>query len=281
VTDAIHRSDASSAGDAPDGPLPVVVLAGGDAGDALARSVGAPAKALVPLKGRPLGAYVLDALRDARRVGEVHWVGELDAAMRRRVDRVVPGGPRLVDSLALGVGAACSDDPDERVLIVSADLPWLTGAAVDRFVDAAGRAHDLVYPVVARDVYERAFPDLPRTWVRLAGTDVTGGNLAVARAQALRTLLPWIDLATRDRKSPLRLAARLGPATVLALLSGRASLPKLEARVSRLVGLSLHALLTDDPVLACDVDRPEHLPATLSLTPPSPGAAEARRPRPS
>lgn len=280
MTDAIHRSDAST-GDAPDARLPVIVLAGGDASDALARTVGAPAKALVPLKGRPLGAYVLDALRAARHVGDVHWVGALDAAMRRRVDRVVPGGPRLVDSLALGVGAACGDDPDERVLLVSADLPWLTGAAVDRFVEAAGRTHDLVYPVVARDVYERAFPDLPRTWVRLAGTDVTGGNLVVARAQALRTLLPWIDLATRDRKSPLRLAARLGPATLWALLTGRASLPKLEARVSRLVGLSLHALPSDDPVLACDVDRPDQLPATLSLSSPSSGAGEVRRPRPS
>jgi hypothetical protein len=116
--------------------------------------------------------------------------------------------------------------------------------------------------------------------VRLAGADVTGGNLVVARAAALRALLPWIDLATRDRKSPLRLAARLGPATLLALLAGRASLPKLEARVSRLVGLSLHALPSDDPVLACDVDRPDQLPATLSLTPSS-DAGETRHPRPS
>jgi molybdopterin-guanine dinucleotide biosynthesis protein A len=280
VTDAIPRPDAPS-DDARPSRLPVVVLAGGDAGDALARTVGAPAKALVPLKGRPLGAYVLDALRAAERVGAIHWVGPLDAAMRRRVDRVVPAGPRMVDSLALGVGAACGDDGDERLLVISADLPWLTGAAVDRFIEAAGRTHDVVYPVVTREVYERTFPGLPRTWVRLAGTEVTGGNLVSARADALRALLPWVDLATRDRKSPLRLAARLGPATLLSLLLGRASIPKLEARLSRLVGVSLHALPSDDPVLACDVDRPEQLPATLSLEPPAAAAGGARTARPS
>ena len=246
--------------------LPALVLAGGDASDELARSVGASAKALVPLKGRPLGAYVLDALRAAKRIGPIVWVGDLDAEMRSHVDAVVPSGPRLVDSLALGLGALAVHAPAERVLVGTADVPWLDGPVVDRFVDETPADADLVYPVVAREVYERAFPDLPRTWVRTAGGHVTGGNLVCGRPETLRGLLPWVDLATRDRKSPLRLAARLGPGTLLALATGRASLPRLEARISALVGWQLRALLSQDPALVCDIDRPDQLPATLSLS---------------
>lgn len=250
----------------PSDRLPALVLAGGDASDALARAVGASAKALVPLKGRPLGAYVLDALRAAKRVGPIVWVGDLDASMRAHVDVVVPGGPRLLDSLSLGLGALAAHAPSERVLVGSADVPWVDGPVVDRFVADAPDDSDVVLPVVRREVYERTFPDLPRTWVRLAGAQLTGGNLVYARPEALRDLLPWIDLATRDRKSPVRLAARLGPGTLLSLALGRASLPRLEQRLSKLVGWRLRALVSEDPSLVCDVDRPEQLPATLSLS---------------
>lgn len=249
------------------GPVTALVLAGGDASDALAAAVGAPAKALVPLKGRPLGAYVLDALRDAASVRRIVWVGAADAEMRARVDLVVPGGPRLADSLAIGLGAVAADAAEgERLLLVSADIPWLEADNVDRFVTEAGTQHDLVYPVVSRTSCEAEFPSLSRTWVRLAGGDVTGGNVLLARPDTLRALLPWVDLATRDRKTPVRLAWRLGPGVLLALLTGRATLPMLERRVGRLIGADVRAIASDDATLGSDIDRIEQLPATLRLS---------------
>ncbi len=256
----------ASLGRSPGPRVTAIVLAGGDASDVLAAAVGAPAKALVPLKGRPLGAYVLDAVLAARGVRRVIWVGALDGAMRRRVDLAIPGGPRLADSMALGTGAALPGlEEDERLLVITADVPWLRGASIDRFLADAGDDHDLVFPVVARPAYEATFPELSRTWVRLADGHVTGGNLLLAREGALRALLPWVDLATRDRKVPWRLAARLGPGMALSLALGRATLAGVERRVGRLLGLRVRALRSDDPVLGTDVDRPEHLPATLEL----------------
>lgn len=273
MNDATPDDALASDSGAPDaGPVTALVLAGGDASDALAAAVGAPAKALVPLKGRPLGAYVLDALRDAASVRRIVWVGAADAEMRARVDLVVPGGPRLADSLAIGLGAVAVEAPeDERLLLVSADIPWLGADNVDRFVAEAGTEHDLVYPVVAREACEAAFPALSRTWIRLAAGEVTGGNVLVARPETLRALLPWVDLATRERKAPLRLAWRLGPGVLLALLMGRATLPMLERRVGRLIGADVRAIASDDATLGSDIDRIEQLPATLRLS-------EGRRP---
>ena len=264
VTDAAAPSKSHE--DRRSAAVTAVVLAGGDRTDLLAARVGAPAKALVPLKGRPLGAYVLDALRDAETVRTVVWVGATDAGIRARVDVALPGGPRMVDSMALGAGAAdVLRGPDDRLLFVTADIPWLRGASVDRFVREARPGADLVYPVVGRAASEATFPGLERTWIRLADGDVTGGNLLLARPHALRLLLPWVDFATRDRKAPLRLAWRLGPGVLIRFVTGRASLAFLERRLSRLVGSEVHALLSDDPALGTDVDRPDQLPATLEL----------------
>lgn len=259
----------TGSGDGRDARVTAIVLAGGDESDLLARTVGAPAKALVPLKGRPLGAYVLDALRDARSVRRVVWVGACDAAMARSIDVAVPGGPRFVDSLTLGVGAALAGGrPGERLLLSSADVPWLRGAAVDRFVEAAGRDHELVYPVVSRAACEATFPQLRRTWIRLADGEVTGGNLLSGTPEAVIRLLPWVDAVTRARKAPLRLAAMVGPAVLVGLLSGRVTLRSLERRLGRRLGSSLRVMMSDDPTLGTDVDRPEHLPATLELSAP-------------
>lgn len=247
-----------------------IVLAGGGPTDKLARAVGAPAKALVPLKEKPLGAYVLDALLTASSVRRIVWVGATDRSMQRALigeHRIVDGGPRLVDSVALGVGAAMADAvPGERFLIVSADVPWLRGEHVDRFVASASLEADLVYPVVMRDTYERAFKDLPRTWVRLREGQVTGGNLVLGRPEALRNALPWLDLASRARKAPLQLAWRFGPVVLATVLLGQASLELLEERIGRVLGARVQAIMSLDAEVGTDVDDVSHLPATLSLS---------------
>ncbi|MDR9392590.1 MAG: NTP transferase domain-containing protein [Trueperaceae bacterium] len=258
-------------------PVTAVVLAGGGPGDALARAVGAPAKALVPLKGRPLGAYVLDALLGARHVRRIVWVGAHDAAMGRRLaaapHRVVPGGPRLLDSLTLGLGAARVDaEPDERLLLVGADVPWVEAAHVDRFV-ADARDADVVYPVVARRDYEPRFAAIPRTWVRTADGPVTGGNLVLATPDALTALLPWIDVATRLRKAPWRLAAAAGPRLLAAWAFGRITPTGVERRARTLLEVRVALAWGADPELATDVDRVDQLPATLGL--PDPDAPSA------
>lgn len=249
-------------------PVVAVVLAGGGAEDALAARLGASSKALVPLKGRPMGGYVLDAVTGAERVTHIVWVGDTTAGMRRSVDVQVGGGSTLAESLAIGLGAAETlAGPQAKLLVVTADVPWLRPTSVDRFVfEASGHATaDLVYPVVDRAVSEAVFPGHRRTWVRLRHGQVTGGNLVLATPTGLRAALPWLTYAYRHRKRPWRLAWRVGLRTLASLLLGRARDVDLARRASRLIGVPTAVLRSDDPSLAMDVDRPDDLPLTLDL----------------
>lgn len=247
-------------------PLCAVVLAGGEASDRLARTVGAPGKALVPLAGRAMGAYVLDALVGSRCVGRIVWVGHADAAMAARVDTCLPPGRRLTDSLAIGLGAALASGPKpRRVLVLSVDIPWITAEGLDAFVAGAPPRAELVYPVIDRAVMEARFPEVRRTWVRLRDGEVTGGNVVLAEPEVLVSLLPWIERATRIRKSPWLLASLLGLPAALSVLTGLASVSQLERRVGERLGVRAHAARTRDAALGNDVDRPDQLPATLEL----------------
>lgn len=252
--------------------LVAVVLAGGGHRDRLARAVGVESKAHVPLGGVPLGEYVLAALRAADSVGRTVYVGDPQGSFAGLYDVRVPAGERLVDSLALGAGAALAQAGDPRwLLIVTADVPWLTGAAVERFVAAAktltgqdGAPARLVYPIVTEADARAQFPLQDRTYAALADGRFTGGNLVLLSADAVPALLPLMERAYRNRKNPLALARLVGLGTLVKLVLGRASVPQLERRVSRLLGAPARALVSHDACLAADVDRLEQLPGTLT-----------------
>ena len=258
--------DRLPASPAPSGRLVAVVLAGGDRDDRLAKSVGAPSKALVPLRDAPMGAYVASALRASGVVDDVVWVGPTDGWVRRLVDAALPAGNRLVDSLTLGLGAAMGRDPSARYLIVTADVPWWDADGVRAFVRGAPAA-DLVYPVVAEATALARFPDQKRTFVRLADGRFTGGNAVLLSASAVPALLPFVDIAYEARKHPFALARQVGWGTLVALALGRARLAGIEDRVRALLELDARVYVSDDAAIAADVDHPEHLPATLGLPP--------------
>ncbi len=256
-----------------------VVLAGGGAEDRIARSAGAPSKALVSLDGAPMGAYVVSALRDSTVVSHVVYVGPTDDRIRPLVDHEIPAGRRMVDSLALGLGAglACASErarTDVRFLVVTADIPWWRAAGVCAFVTDAPEA-DLVYPVVEAATAEAAFPQQKRTYVRLREGRFTGGNAILLSAAAVPALLPVIDQAFSARKAPWRLASLVGVDVLWGILSGRAELAQLAERISRLLGLRGIVMVSGDAGIAADVDAPEQLGSDLRRGPP---LAELRGP---
>lgn len=234
-----------------------VLLAGGDRGERLAAQVGVASKAHIPIAGRPMAYYVLAALRQSGVIARIVHVGACPATLRKLVDAVVPSGERMVDSVALGLGAALAQRPS-RVLLATADIPWLTPQVVCDFVDRAPEA-DLVYPIIPAAVAEAQFPNQKRTYARIKEGRFTGGNLVLLRSSFAPKIIPLLEAVYRARKNPLALARLFGVDVIVELLLGRVALSKLEARAGRILGGTVRAVESRDASLGADIDKLEHL----------------------
>ncbi|HEC34609.1 MAG TPA: hypothetical protein ENI37_07825 [Chloroflexi bacterium] len=246
--------------------LTAVILAGHSAQEEdplAAYSLGRP-KGLIPIAGRPMIAYVVEALVGSRYVGPIIIVG-LPAEERLPLPGIVHhllSHGNILDNAEAGICYAFAQTPRPTgVLICSADLPLLTPAVVDQFVEEClNTSHDLYYSIVERSVMESRFPTSRRTYVRLVEGEFAGGDLLLVRAEAAtanREL--WQRLASA-RKSPIQQARMLGGLSpLIRFLARRMSLTEVEQRASRALRIRGRAVICPCPEVGMDVDKPFQL----------------------
>jgi molybdopterin-guanine dinucleotide biosynthesis protein A len=246
-----------------------LILAAGKIDPELAAVSGGVAnRALIPLHGRPMLDYVLDAVRGGM---ASHGGGRLLVAgdnLPLPPDVVaVPGGDSLVDTILSGVKALAPNET--RLLIATSDIPFLTPEAVADFLTRARQTGDaqFVYPIIRAEDCRKRFPDMKRTTLRVAEGEFTGGNLALLDPGFLHREAQVIRDAYANRKKVAALAGMLGPDLVLRLLLSRLTprvlpIPVLERAVGRLLGgATARAVISPFPEIGTDVDRPEDIAA--------------------
>lgn len=116
-----------------------VVLAGGRG-----RRLGGPAKPAIAVGGRPMLSRVLLAVTAARVrvvVGPPDLGPLVPAGVRVVLEEPAGGGP--VAALAAGLAVVPPDV--DRLVLLAADLPLLTPAAVERLLEAIGHLEGAVY----------------------------------------------------------------------------------------------------------------------------------------
>ncbi len=229
-----------------------VVLGGGDPGDPFAAAHGASVKPLIPVAGRPMALWVLEALRASGRVGRIAYVGpttpEIDALIQVRVTDT----GTLLGNLEAGLAAL---PPTNRALVVTADIPMLTGAHLADVLDHAPSEAGLVYPIVRREACDAAYPGVKRTYVRLREGTFTGGNIFLADPKLLGRFMPRLQALLAQRKNPIGLARLIGVGVLVRFLTGRLDLTQLQDKVSGILGVPARALITDHAAVGTDVDK--------------------------
>ncbi|MBX5467079.1 MAG: NTP transferase domain-containing protein [Firmicutes bacterium] len=232
--------------------MQALVLAGQPNQGALRQVADCRWEAEIPLAGRPMLEYVLDALEASREVDAVVVVGPVGS---RSGVHYVAAEAELWENLAAGFAAL--PEPSRPCLVVTADIPLITGPMIDEFIRRAPAHVDVVYPVVRREVAAARFPGTRRTYVRFREGTFTGGNLFWVRPTALLAVADRARTFFSHRKSPWRLASDLGWGVFWRLATGRLSLGELETVVGRLLGVSGKVLPFDYPEIGVDVDKVE------------------------
>jgi len=237
----------------------VILLAGGN-GDALIRNTGYATKALIPIHGKAMLEWVIEAFRRSASIRHivVAGPGELDALpAMRHVRRRVPAGRHPWQSLLHGAlyARACLQRGSVApgYLISFCDAVFLTPSVIETAIANVRETDpDVALHYVERSSLARVGTEAHRTYFQAGDRHYTGTSIYFVRR--LTTLLRFardIRVARKLRKHPSELLAalRIAPRSVddaQRILSDRLSL---DARV----------FVLEHPEAGMDVDKPEDL----------------------
>jgi CTP:molybdopterin cytidylyltransferase MocA len=236
----------------------VLILAGQREGvvDSLCASAGIEWKALLPIHGKPMTEYVLDALSQSKSVKTPYWISGID---KQLVDANLNQSPSEGGPASSVVVAAEAGIP-YPFMLTTCDHPLLTAEMVDHFISGAEASDaDFALGLAEKTVIQPAYPETKRTYLKFADRSVSGCNLFyVKNAQGLEAIRFW-QAAQHDRKKPLKLARRLGIGMLFKYASGRLSLDGAFAHASKMLGISARPVLMPYAEAAIDVDKPSDL----------------------
>ena len=249
-----------------------LVLAGErPAGDPLARALGYPRKALIPVGGEPMLARVVQTLHAAQDVERVVVCGieaRLLASHAGLCRELTTGDLSL---LAGGATPSASvlqalESLQPPLLVTTADHPLLRPHTVDEFCRRARESRcDVAVGLVRAETVRAAFPACQRTYLRFREAAYCGANLfALLTPQARRAAEAWAQVE-QHRKRPWRLIRALGIPALLRFALRRMELSEALELASARMGVAAFAVTLPYPEVAVDVDKVSDLALAESL----------------
>lgn len=231
----------------------VLILGGQREGvvDPLCAETGEARKALIPILGRPMLGYVLDALSEAKLQTPFHISGcpaHVDERLTLAPSAAGPAGSAL---------AALSDGMTFPALMTTADHPLLTADMVREFImKSQASGADFCIGLAPETIVQPAYPDVKRTYLRFADTAVSGCNLFyIANEEGLKAIEFWKD-AQHFRKQPLKLARAISLSLFWRYWRGKLSLDGALDYASKTLGIKAAPILMSFAEAAIDVDKP-------------------------
>lgn len=230
----------------------VLILAGQREGvvDPLCAEAGIDRKALIPINGRPMIDYVLDALSEAG-FAAPFYVSGLDAKHDPRLIQS-PAAPGPAGS-ALAALEAGIETP---ALITTCDHALLTAEMLSHFMlESQKTGADFCIGLADKTIIQPAYPHVKRTYLKFSDRAVSGCNLFyIANQNGVEAIRFW-RRAQQYRKRPVRLAASVGIGILLRYLSGRLTFAGAFSYASKRLKIDARPILIPIAEAAIDVDK--------------------------
>jgi len=221
-------------------------------------------KVLLPIEGKPIIQWVVDALTESGEVNLFIIVGlPSDTPIKSKQKLIfIENQNDLMKNIQAAAEKVVELDPSGMdTFLVSGDIPGLTAEMVKWLADKVknGPPMDIHYTVVARQAMERQFPGSKRTYTRFKDCEVSGGDLSVFNPRmALDPNARWRRLIDY-RKDPIKQAGVIGFDTLFLLLIRQLSLKDAERRVTRRLNICGEVIQAPYACIAMDVDKAHQL----------------------
>ncbi len=224
--------------------------------DALCTHAGVKWKALLPVHGKPMTAYVLDALDHSSGLQKPYWVSGLDV-------NLLGGGLNQspsADGPASSVVEAAQAGLPYPFLVTTCDHALLTPDMVEIFLKGAQESGaDFALGLASKSVIQPAYPETKRTYLKFKDDSVSGCNLFYVKNENGLEAIKFWRAAQHDRKKPVKLARRLGIGMLLKYVTGRLTLGGAFVHASDNLKVNAKPILLPFAEAAIDVDKPSDL----------------------
>jgi CTP:molybdopterin cytidylyltransferase MocA len=243
--------------------MTAIVLAGQRAGeDELARHANAACKAVVKIAGKPMLERVLETLMSSSSIQSIIVSGpnREKLADQNNINELIQAGhaawlPPQTSPSRSAYAVLRKLQPDEQVLMTTADHPLLSPKIVDEFCSRSiEQDADLTVGLAPYALVHDKFPAMKKTVLRFKGAELCGCNLFTFLTPAGRDAANYWRRVESQRKSPLRVIRSLGWITIAKYFFGVLTLDDALRTLSRKMGLRIRAIILPYADAAVDVD---------------------------
>lgn len=238
--------------------LDVVIPAGGTIDDEFERVVGVRSKALIRYEGVTVLRRTIEALRASSQLGRIVIVGTpevVESEEAKLVEAAFPAVGDSADNIKVGLDwLAAQNLPPYKVLIVTADLPFLSGKAIDDFLGLCSGDKDLYVPIINRNDWDEKFPGAEATFLNLLDGEWTAGCAYLISVRGFKIALPRIKEIFKRRKSKFKMVMMLGWKTLWDYKNRKLTVIDIERKIEELVGINGMAVPGAPSELAFDID---------------------------
>jgi GTP:adenosylcobinamide-phosphate guanylyltransferase len=248
--------------------LDVVIPAGGVIEEEFARVVGTDSKALIKFNEQSVLKRTIDTLKSSPVIGRILVVGSPTVMKSEDVelaDHAIPAVGSSPANIKAGLEYyAGLDLPPHQVLIVTADLPFLSLDAIHDFLKLCDGDMDLYIPLVAQKDWDEAYPGTDAMFVTLLDGSWTTGCMYMMTVRGFKIGYPYFERVFEKRKSKLGMAALLGWKFVWDYKMKKLTVTDIEKKIVSLLKINGVAVPGSPPELAYDIDYLEDYHYALS-----------------
>ena len=220
-------------------------------------------KALLDVGGKPMVQWVIDALSGSSKIENIVIVGldQSNGLTATKPLHFLPSHGRILDNIKAGTQKAVELDPDAELLIIaSADIPAVTSEMVDWLIqEAQEKDVDIFYTAVERASMEARFPNANRSFIKLKGMEICGGDMNAVKVKAVTHNESMWNKLEATRKNALQQAALLGFDTLFLVLFRIVDIEGAARKIANRLGITGYGALSPYAEIAMDVDKPHQL----------------------
>ena len=244
--------------------MDAIVTAGGQFSpdDPLYKLTGIERKALISLSGRPMVAWVIDALLQSDLIGHLIVVGLKpdDIPLKNASIHFIDSTGGIIENILAGLNEVVGINPAaQKVLLCSSDIPLISPDIVRGFVEECGSQEaDFYYTVVEEKTLEARFPNSKRSYIPFKGGRYSGGDLFLAAVDAPNKIdLNLMRALTGSRKNYWQQLRLLNLGFIIRFIFRRMTVHDAAKRLSDITHLDARAVVTRFAELGMDLDK-EH-----------------------